>query len=138
MNCIRICGAFELALRGHDEIIPSQNRGIFFRGLVDFVADQDGAMKEHLKNASVFKGTSKTIQHELSTTLPSTPSPSTSNTSPLLKWDSEEVSSTDEAVDETPKTPTKRAANENVRSPGPESQGPTRKRKRFTTIIFFY
>jgi hypothetical protein len=38
MNCIRFCGAFELALRGHDEIIPSQNRGIFFGGLVDFVA----------------------------------------------------------------------------------------------------
>lgn len=65
----------------------------------------------------------------VSTTLPSTPSPSTSNTSPVSNWDSEEAYSTDETVDEAPKTPTKRAANENVRSPGPESQEPTRKRR---------
>ncbi|KAH0820867.1 hypothetical protein GEV33_001924 [Tenebrio molitor] len=55
--------------------------------------------------------------------------PSTSNTSPVSNWDSEEAYSTDETVDEAPKTPTKRAANENVRSPGPESQEPTRKRR---------
>ena len=34
---LRLCGSFELALRGHDESEGSDNPGIF-RGLVDFVA----------------------------------------------------------------------------------------------------
>ncbi len=42
----------------------SNNPGIF-RGLVDFVASLDGVLKEHLENATVFKGTSKTVQNEL-------------------------------------------------------------------------
>ncbi|XP_016394516.1 uncharacterized protein LOC107728744 [Sinocyclocheilus rhinocerous] len=48
----------ELALRGHDESETSDNPGIF-RGLVDFVASLD------FENATVFKGTSKTVQNEL-------------------------------------------------------------------------
>ncbi|KAL0151841.1 hypothetical protein M9458_052842, partial [Cirrhinus mrigala] len=38
---------------------------MIFRGLVDFVASLDGVLKEHLENATVFKGTSKTVQNEL-------------------------------------------------------------------------
>ena len=34
-------------------------------GLVDFVAQLDEVFDEHLKNATVFKGTSKTVQNEL-------------------------------------------------------------------------
>lgn len=64
INCIKFCGAFELALWGHDEKSGSENCGIFL-GLVDFVAELDMAMQTHLKDASVFKGTSKTIQNEL-------------------------------------------------------------------------
>ncbi|KAI7800942.1 hypothetical protein IRJ41_015727, partial [Triplophysa rosa] len=64
IDCVKFCGAFELALRGHNESESSDNPGIF-RGLVDFVASLDGVLKEHLENASVFKGTSKTVQNEL-------------------------------------------------------------------------
>jgi hypothetical protein len=54
----------ELALRGHDEKEDSHNRG-FFRELLDFTSDIDYIMNEHLKTASIFKGTSKTIQNEI-------------------------------------------------------------------------
>ncbi|XP_040189964.1 zinc finger MYM-type protein 1-like [Rana temporaria] len=64
IDCVKFCGAFELALRGHDESERSENPGIF-RGLVDFVASLDGVLQEHLENATVFKGTSKTVQNEL-------------------------------------------------------------------------
>lgn len=61
---MKFCGAFELALSGHDESESSVNTGIF-RGLVDFVASLDGALKEHLDSPTIFKGTSKTVQNEL-------------------------------------------------------------------------
>ncbi|KAG1933968.1 zinc finger MYM-type protein 1-like [Pimephales promelas] len=64
IDCVKFCGAFELALRGHDEIESSENPGIF-RGLVDFVASLDGVLKEHLENGTLFKGTSKMVQDEL-------------------------------------------------------------------------
>ncbi|XP_078533623.1 zinc finger MYM-type protein 1-like [Lissotriton helveticus] len=64
IDCIRFCGAFELALRGHDESEGSTNPGIFM-GLVDLVASLDKEMESHLASATVFKGTSKTIQNEL-------------------------------------------------------------------------
>ncbi|XP_051808999.1 zinc finger MYM-type protein 1-like isoform X2 [Acanthochromis polyacanthus] len=64
IDCIKFCGAFELALRGHDESESSENPGVF-RGLVDFVASLDAAVHEHLQTATVFKGTSKTVQNEL-------------------------------------------------------------------------
>ncbi|CAH2013803.1 unnamed protein product [Acanthoscelides obtectus] len=58
---IKFCGAFELALRDHDETASSQNPGIF-RGLINFF---DTTLSEHIKNASIFKGTSKEIQNDL-------------------------------------------------------------------------
>jgi hypothetical protein len=64
INFIRFCGAFELALRGHDEKDTSLNSGIF-RGLISFSAELDSALKVHLEKATVFKGTSKTIQNKL-------------------------------------------------------------------------
>ncbi len=64
IDCVKFCGAFELALRGHDETDSSDNPGIF-RGLVDFVASLDNVLEEHLKTTTVFKGTSKTVQNEL-------------------------------------------------------------------------
>ena len=64
IDCIKFCGSFELALRGHDESSDSINPGIF-RGLVDFVAEIDGVLSEHLEHATVFKGTSHIIQDEL-------------------------------------------------------------------------
>ena len=33
--------------------------------MVDVVASLDSALKEHLESATVFKGTSKTVQNEL-------------------------------------------------------------------------
>lgn len=64
IDCVKFCGVFELALRGKDESEGSNNPGIF-RGLVDLVASLDEAFEEHLKTATVFKGTSKTVQNEL-------------------------------------------------------------------------
>lgn len=59
IDCVKFCGAFELALRGHDETESLENPGIF-RGLVDFVVSLVKVPEEHLKTATVFKGTSKT------------------------------------------------------------------------------
>lgn len=64
INCIKFCGAFELALRGHDEQEDSVNPGIF-RGLINFSAELDLALRDHLQQATVFKGTSKDIQNDL-------------------------------------------------------------------------
>ncbi|CAH1961041.1 unnamed protein product [Acanthoscelides obtectus] len=58
------CGAFELALRGHDEKENSENRGIF-KELVNFSAELDNELKVHIQSAKLFKGTSKTTQNEL-------------------------------------------------------------------------
>jgi hypothetical protein len=43
INFNRFCGAFELALRGHDEKDTSLNSGIF-RGLISFSAELDSAL----------------------------------------------------------------------------------------------
>ncbi|CAH1959719.1 unnamed protein product [Acanthoscelides obtectus] len=64
ISCVKFCSAFELALRGHNETEESLNRGIF-RELVDFTAELDEALKNHLQNATVFKGTSKSIQNDI-------------------------------------------------------------------------
>lgn len=53
-----------MALRGYDETESSENPGIF-RGLVSFASSLDSALKEHLEEATVFRGTSKTVQNEL-------------------------------------------------------------------------
>ncbi|CAH1997050.1 unnamed protein product [Acanthoscelides obtectus] len=60
----KFCGAFELALRGHDEKENSENRGIF-KELVNFSAELDNELKVHIQSAKLFKGTSKTTQNEL-------------------------------------------------------------------------
>lgn len=64
IDCIKFCGMFELALRGHDETVESDNPGIF-RGLINFSAELDKTLAEHLAGSSVFKGTSKEIQNDL-------------------------------------------------------------------------
>ncbi|KAJ1186241.1 hypothetical protein NDU88_003024 [Pleurodeles waltl] len=64
IDCVKFCGAFELALQSHNERDESLNPGVF-RGLVDFVSSIDSAKEAHLKSATVSKGTSKTIQNEL-------------------------------------------------------------------------
>lgn len=64
IDCVKFCGLFELALRGKDESEGSSHAGIF-RGLVNLVASLDEVFEEHLKTATVFKGTSKTVQNEL-------------------------------------------------------------------------
>jgi hypothetical protein len=64
IECVKFCGAFELALRGHDESDLSANPGIF-RGLLDLMAEVDTIFKEHIEKSSIFKGVSKTIQNEL-------------------------------------------------------------------------
>ncbi|CAH1998384.1 unnamed protein product [Acanthoscelides obtectus] len=64
IDCIKFCGAFELALRGHDEKDGSSNPGIF-RGLINFTAELDIALKDHFEKSTVFKGVSKIIQNEL-------------------------------------------------------------------------
>lgn len=64
ISCVKFCGVFELALRGHDETEDSLNRGIF-KELINFSAELDNVLKEHLENSSVFKGTSKTIQNDI-------------------------------------------------------------------------
>ncbi|XP_041946472.1 zinc finger MYM-type protein 1-like [Alosa sapidissima] len=64
VDAVKFCGAFELALRGHDESDTSENPGIFL-GLIDLMASIDRDLEEHLENATVFKGTSKTVQNEL-------------------------------------------------------------------------
>jgi hypothetical protein len=40
IEAIKFCGAFELALRGHDEGVESNNPGIF-RGLINLIAEVD-------------------------------------------------------------------------------------------------
>src|SRR5699024_1774550 len=64
IDCIKFCGSFEIALRGHDETETSENPGIF-KGLVNFSAELDKTLSEHLQNSIVFKGTSKEIQNDL-------------------------------------------------------------------------
>ncbi|CAH1098873.1 unnamed protein product [Psylliodes chrysocephalus] len=61
---IRFCGALEFALRGHDETQESKNKRVF-RELIDFSSELDADLKKHFHKATVFKGTSKTIQNEL-------------------------------------------------------------------------
>lgn len=64
IDAIKFCGEFELALRGHDETEDSGNAGVF-KGLINYTAAIDSALRDHLDNAKVFKGTSKTIQNDL-------------------------------------------------------------------------
>ena len=64
IDCIKFCGAFELTLRGHDKTLASDNPGVFL-GSVNFTAALDSVLNQHLESATVFKGTSRTVQNEL-------------------------------------------------------------------------
>lgn len=64
IDCIKLCGKLELPLRGHDETASSQNPGVF-KALLEYSANLDSSLKTHFENATVFKGSSKTIQNEL-------------------------------------------------------------------------
>lgn len=64
IDAIKFCGEFELAVRGHDETEESDNPGIF-KGLINYTAALDTALKDHLETSTVFKRTSKSIQNEL-------------------------------------------------------------------------
>ncbi|GBM37489.1 hypothetical protein AVEN_263161-1 [Araneus ventricosus] len=64
IDYILFCGAFELALRGHDEREDLLNTEVF-RGLINFSAELDSSLKDHLTSATLFKGTSKEIQNDL-------------------------------------------------------------------------
>ncbi|XP_013882550.1 zinc finger MYM-type protein 1 [Austrofundulus limnaeus] len=61
IDCVKFCGAFELALHGQDETKDSETPGVF-RGLVDFVASLDAVLQEHLQTA---ERTSRAVQNEL-------------------------------------------------------------------------
>ncbi|XP_072384441.1 zinc finger MYM-type protein 1-like [Diabrotica undecimpunctata] len=64
IDCIKFCSVFELALRGHDETQTSDNPGIF-RGLINFTAELDKTLAQHLEESTVFKGISKEIQNDI-------------------------------------------------------------------------
>lgn len=56
----------KIALHGHDDSRDSRNPGISNPlWLVDFVAELDFAMKQHLSDSSVLKCTSKSIQNDI-------------------------------------------------------------------------
>jgi hypothetical protein len=58
LDAIKFCVAFELALRGHDERVESNNPGIF-RGLINLIAEVDDILKLHIDQSknTVFTGT---------------------------------------------------------------------------------
>jgi hypothetical protein len=62
IDAIKFCGAFELALREHDEGVESNNPGIF-RGLINLIAEVDDILKLHidLSKNTVFTGTDMDI-----------------------------------------------------------------------------
>ena len=64
IHCLRFCGTHELPIRGHDESSDPLKQGVFL-GLVDLTARLDSQLANHLKHATVFKGTSHRIQNEL-------------------------------------------------------------------------
>lgn len=53
-----------LAFRGHNENPSSLNRGNFLE-LLNFIAEKNPTLKQHLQNSTVFSGTSKSIQNDL-------------------------------------------------------------------------
>lgn len=64
IDAIKFIGFHELSLRGHDEKEGSLNRGVFL-DLIDYTASMDSILREHLDNATVAKGASKTIQNDV-------------------------------------------------------------------------
>ena len=64
INIVKLCGKFELPLRGHNEKTNTDNPRVF-RGLLDYTCSLDSSLDSHINSSKVFKGTSKTIQNEL-------------------------------------------------------------------------
>lgn len=64
IDCIKFCGAFDLAARGYDEREDSDNPGVFC-GLLNFTAALDSVLSQELQSATVFKGTSKKISEKI-------------------------------------------------------------------------
>ena len=64
IDCIKFCGEFELPLRGHDEHVDSTSPKVF-RDLLDLTSNLDSSFKSHFETATLFKGTSTTIQNEI-------------------------------------------------------------------------
>ncbi|XP_061457100.1 zinc finger MYM-type protein 1-like [Rhineura floridana] len=62
IDCIRFCGAFDLALRGHDE---TENPGMFISGLVSLMASVDVALELQLQSVPMFRDLSKNLLNEL-------------------------------------------------------------------------
>ncbi|KAE9522125.1 hypothetical protein AGLY_017469 [Aphis glycines] len=64
IDYIKFCGAFELALRGHNEKSDSVNPGIF-RKLINFSSELDNKLKIHIEKSTVSKDLSKVIQNDM-------------------------------------------------------------------------
>lgn len=64
INYIQFCGIHELPLRGHNETMESNNRGIFL-GSIELTARLDSILDDHLNTSKVCKFTSKSIQNDL-------------------------------------------------------------------------
>ena len=64
IKAIKFCANLELPLRGHDESSDSMNPGVF-KSLIEYSAELDPTLRDHLKSSNVFKGTSMTIQNDL-------------------------------------------------------------------------
>ena len=64
INILKLCGKCNLPLRGHDESSDSRYKGVFLE-VIDLCKETNPTLKNHFENATVFKGTSKTIQNEL-------------------------------------------------------------------------
>jgi len=64
IDVIKLCGYFELPLRGHNETDDSENPGVFL-GLIKYTSKFDVSLKAHLESGKAFKGTSKTIQNDI-------------------------------------------------------------------------
>jgi hypothetical protein len=52
LNCIRFCGQHNLPLRGHNEKINSNNKGVFI-GVIELCKDLDVSLRSHFENSCV-------------------------------------------------------------------------------------
>lgn len=64
IDTVIFLGCQELAFRGHDESSQSVNKGNF-QELVNFLSKYDNKLNNFLQKATVFHGTSKTIQNDI-------------------------------------------------------------------------
>ncbi|KAL5261878.1 hypothetical protein ACHWQZ_G007548 [Mnemiopsis leidyi] len=64
INAVIFLAKEEMAFRGHNEKITSEDRGPF-KELLSMIAKTDSILFDHLGSSSVFRGDSKTIQNDL-------------------------------------------------------------------------